>query len=130
MHFTDVLGNKYNNDDLVMPPEWHFAEGEAVLGPNSIMGIVTHMQSTAVEIETADGPLWYRWYEIVKYYELGNYVEVVEGEMRGRHGFVQGVDNANFIDIMEGHSSKGQRVRGLFEDYLHAYTVSGHAGTS
>ncbi|KAK0197658.1 hypothetical protein F5146DRAFT_1130531 [Armillaria mellea] len=106
---ANVLGNGYTNADLVKPPEWHFTEGETVLGPSSIMGVVTRMQSTAVEIEIADGPVWCRWYDIVKYYELGNYVEVVGGEMRGRHGFVQGVNDENFIDIMEGHSSKGQR---------------------
>ncbi len=110
MHFTGVLGNGYTNADLVKPPEWHFTEGEAILGPGSIIGIVTHMQSTAVEIEMVHGPVWCRWYDIVKSYELGNYVEVVEGEMRGRHGSVQGVDDENFVDIMEGHSSKGQRV--------------------
>ncbi|KAK0437468.1 hypothetical protein EV421DRAFT_1738939 [Armillaria borealis] len=97
-------GQDYN-DDL----EWHFSEGEPVLVPNSTMGIVTCMQSTAVEINTADGPLWYRWYDIIKYYQLGDYVEVVGGEMQGRHGFVQGVDDENFINIMEGHYSQGVR---------------------
>ncbi len=130
MHFTDILGNEYNNNDHVRPSEWHFIEREAVLGPNSIVGIITHMQSSAVEIETADGPLWYRWYNIVKYYELGDYVEVVEGELQGWHGFVQCVDNASFTDIMKGHSNKGQSICvGLFEDCLDAYSVSGHGGT-
>ncbi|KAK0229522.1 hypothetical protein EDD85DRAFT_794007 [Armillaria nabsnona] len=87
MCFTDVPGNGYNNDNLVILPEWHFAKGEAVLGPNSIMGIVTHMQSTVVEIKMADGPVWYQWYEIVKYYELGDYVEVVGGEIKGQRYF-------------------------------------------
>ncbi len=73
------------------------------------------MQSAAVEINTADGPLWYRWYDIVKHYQLGDYVEVVRGELRGRHGFVQSVDDENFIDIMEGHYSQGVRVRGLYK---------------
>lgn len=83
MHFVYVRGNKHNNDDLVIPQDWHFVEGEAILAPNSTMGIVTHMQSAAVEINTADGPLWYRWYDIIKHYQLGDYVEVVEGELQG-----------------------------------------------
>ncbi len=39
MRFLDVRGNERNNNDLVIPQEWHFVEGEAVLAPNSTMGI-------------------------------------------------------------------------------------------
>ncbi|SJL10755.1 uncharacterized protein ARMOST_14149 [Armillaria ostoyae] len=77
--------------------------------PNSLTGIVTRIHPRAVEVCTVDGTLWYSWQDIVKSFGLGDYVEVVGGDLRGRHGFVLDVSDDIYIDVMEGHYSQGVR---------------------
>ncbi|SJL15312.1 uncharacterized protein ARMOST_18805 [Armillaria ostoyae] len=105
----DFLDNKYADNDNVISREWHFSEGERVMTPNSLTGIVTRIHPRAVEVCTVDGTLWYSWQDIVKSFGLGDYVEVVGGDLRGRHGFVLDVSNDIYIDVMEGHYSQGVR---------------------
>ncbi|KAK0457940.1 uncharacterized protein EV420DRAFT_1764465 [Desarmillaria tabescens] len=107
--YLDFLDDKYIDDDYLMPQDWHFTEGERILAPNSQTGTVTCMQRAAVEISTVDGAFWYRWHDVIKIFQLGDYVEVVGGEFCGRHGFVQDVGDAIFIDVMEGQYSKSVR---------------------
>lgn len=80
------------------------------MAPNSLTGIVMRIQLKAIKISTADGALWYSWHDIVKIFQLGDYVEVVRWDFLGQHGFVQDVSDDIFIEVMEGHSSQGCRV--------------------
>jgi hypothetical protein len=91
------------------PGEWHFFPGELVRAFSDTaygiyglgLGHIRNVESEYIEVQLKSGALLsLKWYDVVKFFEVGELVEVVGGVHKGRMGFVVGVDSPD-ISIAE-----------------------------
>ncbi|KAK0501114.1 hypothetical protein EDD18DRAFT_1102066 [Armillaria luteobubalina] len=75
-----------------------------------------------VEITTMDGHLWYAWHDILKIFQSGDYVKVVGGDFRGRHGLVKNICHEYFINIIEGEGSIGVQNNSSADNFSESVT--------
>jgi hypothetical protein len=103
-HPLIVACNRRNN--FPNPAEWNLFPGELVHalsddGKRIGLGHICKVDSRYAEVELKSGELLnLDWYNIGKYIQVGDFVEVVAGAHSGRKGFVDHVDDRD-ISIIE-----------------------------
>ncbi|KAK0245298.1 hypothetical protein EDD85DRAFT_943704 [Armillaria nabsnona] len=87
---------------MTMPREWYFMKGDFIMAGSQV-GVVHKIDRAGVEIEL-EGTFafqFHRWQDVVKLFNIRDFVQVVGGEFIGCSGFVQDNTDEIYIEIFD-----------------------------
>lgn len=89
------------------PKEWYFSKGDLVVA-GLWTGIVHDVHHTGLDVLDSRGALRpYFWHDIVKRFDVGDYVWVVGREFINRAGFVQDNTYNFYMEVLEQMGREG-----------------------